>query len=66
MANSVKQMELKAGGLSSREEKGKLEGLPLQSRPYVKYDDVEEYKHNAYGTQGHLQPKSDRGGLTQQ
>ncbi|CAL0326945.1 unnamed protein product [Lupinus luteus] len=61
MANNEKKMEVKCG--SSSEEKGKLEGLPLESSPYVKYnDDLEEYKYNAYGTQGHLQPKPNQGG----
>lgn len=60
MANSEKQMELKGGG--EHEEKGRVEGLPLESSPYVKYNDMEEYKRNAYGTQGHLQPKPNQGG----
>ena len=38
-----------------------LEGLPLQESPYVKYKDLEEYKHQGYGAEGHLQPKQGRG-----
>ncbi|XP_020276801.1 uncharacterized protein LOC109851108 [Asparagus officinalis] len=34
-----------------REEKAEL---PLESSPYVKYSDIEDYKQNAYGTRGHL------------
>ena len=57
-------MELKEGEWSSHEEKGwRLGGLPLESSPYVKYDDMEDY-NNAYGTQGQLQlhPKPNQGG----
>ncbi|KAF3779596.1 hypothetical protein EJ110_NYTH41060 [Nymphaea thermarum] len=36
------------------------EELPLESSPYVKHNDLEEYKQEAYGTQGHVQPV-DRG-----
>ncbi|RZC67421.1 hypothetical protein C5167_011102 [Papaver somniferum] len=41
-------------------EKGKVAGeglLPLESSPYVKYSDLEDYKRQGYGTEGHLQPK---------
>ncbi|RZC45777.1 hypothetical protein C5167_038719 [Papaver somniferum] len=31
--------------------------LPLESSPYVKYSDLEDYKRQGYGTEGHLQPK---------
>lgn len=54
MSHSGKQMELKVEELSSQEEKGKFEGLPRESSPYLKYDDA-IYKGNAYGTQGDLQ-----------
>ncbi|KAJ7952786.1 Late embryogenesis abundant protein, LEA-18 [Quillaja saponaria] len=40
---------------------GKLEGLPLEDSPYVKYKDLEDYKRQGYGTEGHLQPKPGRG-----
>ena len=43
------------------EEKGKLEGLPMESSPYTNYTDLEDYKSKAYGTEGHLQPKTGRG-----
>lgn len=36
------------------EASAKSNELPLESSPYVKYSDLEEYKKNAYGTQGHL------------
>ena len=39
-----------------------LEGLPLESSPYVKYSNLEDYKLNAYGTEGHLDPKLDQRG----
>ncbi|XP_042506884.1 uncharacterized protein LOC122083223 [Macadamia integrifolia] len=38
-----------------------LEGLPLESSPYVKYSDLEDYKRKGYGTEGHLEPKPGRG-----
>ncbi|XP_026402432.1 uncharacterized protein LOC113298013 [Papaver somniferum] len=38
-----------------------LEELPLESSPYVKYSDIEDYKRQGYGTEGHLQPKTGLG-----
>ncbi|KAL3736479.1 hypothetical protein ACJRO7_025426 [Eucalyptus globulus] len=46
------------------ETKASLEGLPLESSPYVKYTDLKDYKNIAYGTQGHLEPKPGHGGGT--
>lgn len=31
-----------------------MEDLPLESSPYVKYSDLEDYKQQGYGTHGHL------------
>lgn len=42
-------------------ERGKLEGIPVEDSPYVKYKDLEDYKRQGYGTEGHLQPKPGRG-----
>ncbi|KAJ7944493.1 Late embryogenesis abundant protein, LEA-18 [Quillaja saponaria] len=42
-------------------EKGKLEGLPMEDSPYLKYKDLEDYKRQGYGTEGHLEPKPGRG-----
>lgn len=39
------------------------QGLPMESSPYVKYTDLEDYKNKGYGTQGHLQPKPHQGGI---
>ncbi|KAL5713747.1 hypothetical protein ACHQM5_015797 [Ranunculus cassubicifolius] len=39
-----------------------LQGLPLQSSPYLKYTDMEEYKFKGYGAQGHITPKPGMGG----
>ncbi|KAK9134652.1 hypothetical protein Syun_013982 [Stephania yunnanensis] len=36
--------------------------LPMQSSPYVKYSDLEDYKRQGYGTEGHIEPKPDQGG----
>ncbi|XP_021893700.1 uncharacterized protein LOC110811490 [Carica papaya] len=42
-----------------------VEGLPMESSPYLKYSDLEDYKHNGYGTSGHLPVKLDQiGGAT--
>ncbi|KAK2410644.1 hypothetical protein QL285_045999 [Trifolium repens] len=41
--------------------KENIEGLPLEDSPYVKYKDLEDYKRQGYGTQGHQQPKEGRG-----
>lgn len=35
--------------------------LPTEESPYVKYDDLEDYKRKGYGTEGHQQPKPGRG-----
>lgn len=40
---------------------GKLEGVPMESSPYTQYKDLEDYKQQGYGTQGHLQPQIGRG-----
>ncbi|KAF5961202.1 hypothetical protein ACSBR2_009856 [Camellia fascicularis] len=42
---------------------GKVEeGLPMESSPYTQYKDLEDYKRQGYGTQGHQQPKPGGGG----
>lgn len=33
------------------------DGLPMESSPYMRYTDLEDYKLQGYGTEGHLQPK---------
>ncbi|KAF8046885.1 hypothetical protein Bca4012_017644 [Brassica carinata] len=38
--------------------------LPLETSPYTKYEDIEDYKKNAYGTSGHQQVKPGQGGGT--
>nr|DAD21159.1 TPA_asm: hypothetical protein HUJ06_022622 [Nelumbo nucifera] len=43
-------------------QKETVERLPLESSPYVRYSDLEDYKRQAYGTQGHLDPKQGLGG----
>ncbi|KAL3833278.1 hypothetical protein ACJIZ3_008014 [Penstemon smallii] len=43
------------------EKKGNLEGLPVDTSPYTQYKDLEDYKKQGYGTQGHLQPQPGRG-----
>lgn len=46
--------------VNEKKEKG-LEGLPMQESPYVKYTDLEDYKRQGYGVEGHLQPQQGRG-----
>ncbi|CAF2289517.1 hypothetical protein BRARA_D02049 [Brassica rapa] len=36
--------------------------LPLETSPYTKYEDIEDYKKNAYGTSGHQEVKPGQGG----
>ncbi|KAI3408799.1 uncharacterized protein J3R85_019997 [Psidium guajava] len=43
------------------EKKPSLEGLPLKDSPYLQYKDLEDYKLQGYGAQGHLEPKPGRG-----
>ncbi|QCD81511.1 Late embryogenesis abundant protein [Vigna unguiculata] len=45
----------------SESEKERLEGLPIEDSPYVQYKDLEDYKQQGYGTQGHQEPKTGRG-----
>ncbi|KAL0431514.1 UNVERIFIED_CONTAM: hypothetical protein Sradi_0777400 [Sesamum radiatum] len=50
--------------MDKKEESGKkvnLEGLPVETSPYTQYKDVEDYKKQGYGTQGHLQPQPGHG-----
>ncbi|KAK4367809.1 hypothetical protein RND71_011601 [Anisodus tanguticus] len=42
-------------------DKSKLEGLPVDTSPYTQYKDLEDYKKQGYGTQGHQQPNPGRG-----
>ncbi|KAF9686583.1 hypothetical protein SADUNF_Sadunf02G0004200 [Salix dunnii] len=60
MENSSKQMENRKEGVE--EKKGKLEGLPMESSPYLKYTDLEDYKRIAYGTGGHQEVRPNQGG----
>uniref|UniRef100_A0A6N2LMU6 Uncharacterized protein n=1 Tax=Salix viminalis TaxID=40686 RepID=A0A6N2LMU6_SALVM len=44
------------------DKKESLEGLPVEDSPYVIHEeDLEDYKRRAYGTEGHLEPKTGRG-----
>ncbi|XVE82886.1 hypothetical protein DITRI_Ditri16bG0041700 [Diplodiscus trichospermus] len=45
---------------NTEERKESLEGLPMEDSPYVKYKDLEDYKRQGYGTEGHLQPNPGR------
>ncbi|XP_031270134.1 uncharacterized protein LOC116128550 [Pistacia vera] len=54
-------MTRKAEG-ENQEKKATVEGLPLESSPYVKYTNLEDYKRNAYGSEGHLPVKLNQSG----
>lgn len=42
--------------------KDSTEGVPFnKDSPYLKYDNLEDYKKQGYGTQGHQQPTEGRG-----
>ncbi|CAD5164910.1 unnamed protein product [Musa acuminata subsp. malaccensis] len=65
MEGSAKERREEAGKEGQLQEAGK-EGqqqvqLPTESSPYVKYEDLEEYKMQGYGAQGH-QPVVDKCG----
>lgn len=44
-------------GPEGHRQKPDTDGLPMESSPYVKYSDLEDYKRKGYGAEGHLQPK---------
>lgn len=53
---------MSSGDQQGREKGGKREeGLPTESSPYTQYKDLEDYKRQGYGTEGHQQPQSGRG-----
>ena len=43
------------------EKKKNLEGLPVETSPYTQYKDLDEYKKQGYGAEGHLHPNPGRG-----
>ncbi|OMO75202.1 Late embryogenesis abundant protein, LEA-18 [Corchorus capsularis] len=61
MSNNAKEQRSQEGSESQSQKKDVLEGLPLESSPYLKYHDLEDYKRQAYGTEGHLQVQEKRG-----
>lgn len=46
---------------NEKEDEKSSEEIPLESSPYLNYKDLEDYKNQAYGAQGHIQPKPGRG-----
>ncbi|KAJ4846470.1 hypothetical protein Tsubulata_047303 [Turnera subulata] len=58
MENNNQQSQADHG----QEKKPTTEGLPMETSPYLKYSDLDDYKRQAYGTEGHLQVKPDQGG----
>ncbi|BFG35839.1 uncharacterized protein Pyn_32543 [Prunus yedoensis var. nudiflora] len=56
------QQQNRKPAAGASEAKGKIEeGLPMKDSPYLQYDDLEDYKRQAYGTEGHLQVEPGRG-----
>lgn len=43
------------------EKKVNVEGLPTETSPYTQYKDLEDYKKQGYGTEGHVEPTPGRG-----
>lgn len=48
-------------GHDEKEGKGNLEEVVVESSPYTQYKDLEDYKQQGYGAQGHQQPQPRRG-----
>uniref|UniRef100_A0A7N1A1B8 Uncharacterized protein n=1 Tax=Kalanchoe fedtschenkoi TaxID=63787 RepID=A0A7N1A1B8_KALFE len=55
------QQEKQQGPDASSQQQGKYEGLPVETSPYTQYSDLEDYKQQGYGAQGHQEPKTGRG-----
>ncbi|KAM0970834.1 hypothetical protein ACFX13_019109 [Malus domestica] len=59
MASNQKQQSRKP---AEGEAKGKVEEeLSMKDSPYLQYDNLEDYKRQAYGTEGHQQVEPGRG-----
>ncbi|RWR82951.1 late embryogenisis abundant protein 4 [Cinnamomum micranthum f. kanehirae] len=52
----VRNTEEREGEGAASAGSGQLQGLPMESSPYVKYSDLEDYKQQGYGTGGHMEP----------
>lgn len=46
---------------TNESKKESIEGLPFEDSPYLQYKDLEDYKRQGYGTEGHQEPKPGRG-----
>ncbi|CAJ1942957.1 unnamed protein product [Sphenostylis stenocarpa] len=57
----MEKQTVKETKAESESGKPSLEGLPIEDSPYVKYKDLEDYKQQGYGTQGHQEPSIGRG-----
>ncbi|KAL3726134.1 hypothetical protein ACJRO7_031078 [Eucalyptus globulus] len=58
------RQEGKRGQAEEGKKQPSLEGLPIKDSPYMQYKDLEDYKLQGYGAQGHLEPKPGRGAGT--
>ncbi|KAK3416511.1 hypothetical protein EUGRSUZ_H02273 [Eucalyptus grandis] len=56
--------EGKRGQAEEGRKQPSLEGLPIKDSPYMQSKDLEDYKLQGYGAQGHLEPKPGRGAGT--
>ncbi|KAF5742176.1 hypothetical protein HS088_TW09G00218 [Tripterygium wilfordii] len=62
MSNCSEQMIQKTESHEGQKKESVLEGLPMESSPYLKDTNLEDYKRNAYGTEGHLPVNPNQGG----
>ncbi|KAJ0096828.1 hypothetical protein Patl1_28570 [Pistacia atlantica] len=60
-----KNQDKETGGRKATENSEKkienLIGLPMKDSPYLQYKDLEDYKLQGYGTEGHQEPTPGRG-----
>ena len=61
MSNAKEQTCPHGQNQSQSQKNEMLEGLPLESSPYLKYQDLDDYKRKAYGTEGQLDVKENKG-----
>ncbi|OAY82664.1 hypothetical protein ACMD2_14546 [Ananas comosus] len=56
MEASKERREAEDGGSNGQQQQQQAVRLPMESSPYVRYNDLEEYKLQGYGTSGHQPP----------
>ncbi|KAK1275423.1 hypothetical protein QJS04_geneDACA001640 [Acorus gramineus] len=61
-SGSEQTMRKPCEGEKNEMKKNSEEELPMQSSPYLKYSNLEDYKRQAYGSEGHKEPVEVKGG----